>query len=136
LKTIANLALCSIAFLEVCCRPPSFEIGSGGSIHEPPDHVVYGQPAGLKLLLVVSGEGSGKMSKRYRDVQCHHRLDTESDFRTIAMRVLTEDADEITFVCEVPPATDPNAAAMTYYFDMVFDGHYNKIQEHNVPIQK
>jgi hypothetical protein len=127
------LGLICIPVLLICsCRPPGFEIGGGGSVHHPPEKIIVNQPTKLAIELVVWGEGSGKMSERWKDVKCHYRVGP-NDWAAIDMTVESEQKEKITFVCTIPPQQKAGVK-LEYYFDMLFDGHYNKESSHFVPI--
>ncbi len=107
------------------CRPPGLEIGGGGSTHIPPERISLGEPTTLKLELSVWGEGSGAMSKRWKDVRCHYRIVGAETYASLDMVIHEAKKDTIVFACTVPPQQNPGST-LEYYFDMMFDGHYNK----------
>lgn len=118
------------------CRPAGLEIGGGGSNHQPPAQVIYGSPTELQLELSVWGEGAGSMSQRWKDARCHYRSDTEEQFHTVSMRIEREEPKRVSFTCQIPAIIDPRATSVSYYFDLLFDGHYTKREEKPLPIRK
>jgi len=129
----------SIFLVLICvvsaCRPPGFEIGGGGSTHTPPKELIYGKDTDIKLELSVWGEGSGKMRDRWKDVTFHYKTNLDFQFRSIPMHPDKEEHKRIYFSCKLPPIKDVNAQSVTYYFDMLFDGHYNKHEEGPIPLR-
>lgn len=117
------------------CRPPGFEIGGGHSGHTPPDEITFGTPTKLELKLSVWGEGSRRMSKRWTKVTCYYKLDIENVFHHIPMTIAKEEKDRINFECYLPAVTDKNAKTVIYYFDLLFDDHYNKHEVNPIPVK-
>jgi hypothetical protein len=136
MKFAPAIFLVSAMFLISGCRPPGFEIGGGGSTHIPPSVITYGKATDIKLELSVWGEGSGKMSERWKAVRLHYKTDRDTQLYSIPMHLDKEEAKRIYFSCRIPPILDPNAQSITYYFDMIFDGQYNKQDEGPVPIHR
>ncbi len=105
--------------------------GGGGSVHNPPPFIPFGTPTELRLEVSVWGAGSGKIIKRYKEVTCHYRLDPNQEFTAIPM---VPDAtpeqlnarDRLTFKCTLPAFHPDQGKTVEYYFDMLFDGYYNK----------
>lgn len=117
-----------------CLSLTGFEIGGGGSRHWQPERIIPGQPTVLELELTVWGDGSGKMSKRWKQVKCHYRLVGTKQWTTISMTPKIEEEERIVFTCTLPPQ-DQVGGAVEYYFDKMFDGYYNKDKDvRRVPI--
>ena len=115
------------------CRPPGFEIGGGGSVHIPPEKILIGKPTTLELELSVWGEGSGEISDRFADVKCNYQIEGDANLITIPMTVKNKQKTKVIFVCTIPP-TKKQGYRLKYYFDWLFDGHYNKREESSIPI--
>ena len=130
----ATCIILSVSMLGCSCRPPGFEIGGGGSVHIPPDRILQGQHTPLHLELSVWGEGSGTMSKRWKEVKCHYRAAGTEAYVTLNMTAQSEDKKKILFTCTIPPQ-DAVGSTVEYYFDMLFDGHYNKREGGQIRIE-
>ena len=128
-----ELILFLFVTMTASCRPPGFEIGGGGSTHNPPANIIQGEPTTLTLELYIWGEGSGKMSKRWKDVKCHYRIEGTGTYTILDMAIYEEKNDTIAFTCTIPPQQS-DGLKLEYYFDMVFDGHYNRREGGSVKI--
>ena len=109
--------------------------GGGGSTHIPPKTILIGQPTSLILELNAWGAGSGKLSKRYTDIQCHYRVGQDDKFIAIPMSPTAENSTLLTVQCILPPLTAKPGDKLEYYIDMKFDGVYNKRMESPVPFK-
>ena len=109
--------------------------GGGGSTHIPPKTILIGQPTILILELNARGAGSGKLSKRYTDIQCHYRVGRDDKFIAIPMSPTAENSTLLTVQCILPPLTAKPGDKLEYYIDMKFDGVYNKRMESPVPFE-
>lgn len=109
--------------------------GGGGSTHIPPKTILIGQPTILILELNAWGAGSGKLSKRYTDIQCHYRVGRDDKFIAIPMSPTAENSTLLTVQCILPPLTAKPGDKLEYYIDMKFDGVYNKRMESPVPFE-
>jgi hypothetical protein len=100
--------------------------GGGGSVHNPPDHIVAGQPTTLKLSFSVWGAGSGDLAKRYTKILCHYRKSDEAHFQSVSARIVSSDQKRMAVEFVVPPQElSATSASLEYYFDFLFDGHPN-----------
>jgi hypothetical protein len=133
MKILAACMICLIATI-VACRPPGFEIGGGGTVHIPPDQIRLHQTTMLELELRVWGEGTGKMTKRFTDVNCYYRIAGTNDYTKIAMTVKQEDAKKVVFTCVIPPQNE-RGKKIEYYFGMRFDGTYSRREGGCVPVK-
>src|SRR5437868_13812410 len=77
--------------------------GGGGSVHNPPDHIVAGQPTTLKLSFSVWGAGSGDLAKRYTKILCHYRKVGEAQFQSVPARIISSDEKRMAVEFVVPP---------------------------------
>lgn len=109
--------------------------GGGGSTHIPPKTILIGQPTILILELNAWGASSGKLSKRYTDIQCHYRVGRDDKFIAIPMSPTAENSTLLTVQCILPPLTAKPGDKLEYYIDMKFDGVYNKRMESPVPFE-
>jgi len=128
-----------ICFLLTSC---GIQVGGGsGSVHNPPPFISYGAPTELKLELSVWGAGHGKIIKRYKNVKCHYRLDQNGKFEAVELIPdATQEQQEaekkrLTFKCVLPPFHPGQGREVEYYFDMRFDGHYNRRPSEKVRLQ-
>lgn len=124
-------------FVLISCRPPGFEIGGGGSIHHPPASIKEGVPTKITLELSVSGEGGDRnILDRYKDVKFNYRIVGDEIFTAISMKPILLEKKRIIYECDLPPLKLKSRvnAFVEYYFDMMFDGHYNKREEKPVKI--
>ena len=122
-------ALAMVCLLIISCA------GGGGSTHIPPKTILIGQPTSLILELNAWGAGSGKLSKRYTDIQCHYRVGGDEKFTAIPMYPTAETSTLLTVQCILPPLTAKPGDKLEYYIDMKFDGVYNKRMESLVPFK-
>jgi hypothetical protein len=100
--------------------------GGGGSVHNPPDHIVAGQPTTLKLSFSVWGAGSGDLAKRYTKILCHYRKVGEAQFQSVSARIISSDEKRMVVEFVVPPQQlSTPSESLEYYFDCLFDGHAN-----------
>lgn len=123
--------------LLVSCKPPGFEIGGGGSIHNPPSFVKEGLPTKITLELSVSGEGQNRsILDRYKDVKFNYRIVGDPIYIVISMKPILVEKERIIYECELPVLRLKSARNnfIEYYFDMMFDGHYNKREEKPIKI--
>jgi hypothetical protein len=121
----------------ISCRPPGFEIGGGGSIHHPPASIKEGVSTKITLELSVWGEGGSRnISDRYKDVNFNYRIVGDEMYTTISMKPLLVEKKRIIYVCELPPLKSKYRidTFVEYYFDEMFDGHYNKREEKPIKI--
>ena len=109
--------------------------GGGGTTHLPPKSIRIGQPISLIMELNAWGAGSGKLSKRYTDIQCHYRVGGDDKFIAIPMSPTAENSTLLTVQCILPPLTAKPGEKLEYYIDMKFDGVYNKRMESPVPFK-
>src|ERR1019366_5434021 len=121
------------AILASICLALSSCAGGGGSVHIPPKSIHIGQPTTLTMELSVWGAGSGKLSKRYTDIQCHYRIAGSENFFALPMTPTTETADHLTVECVIPSLPAKLGDKLEYYIDEEFDGVYNKRIEKPVP---
>ncbi len=103
--------------------------GGGGSKHIPPKTILIGQPTRLIMELNAWGAGSGKLSKRYTDIQCHYRVGGDDKFISIPMSPTAENSTLLTVQCILPPLSAKPGEKLEYYIDMKFDGVYSKRTE-------
>lgn len=103
--------------------------GGGGTTHIPPKSIRIGQPTPLVMELSNWGAGSGKLFKRYIDIQCHYRVSGNDKFTTIPMVPKVETATLLTVECAIPSLAAKPGEKLEYYIDMKFDGVYNKRTE-------
>jgi len=109
--------------------------GGGGSVHLPPEAIAYGEATPLQLELSVWGSGSGKVSRRYTNVQCYYRTENTSTFTTLQGQLTRELEDRIFVKFELPALSPSDGSWVEYYFDMSFDGHYNRRDVTRVPLR-
>lgn len=109
--------------------------GGGGSLSVPPADIPYAHPTTLQLELSVWGAGSGKMSRRYTNIRCHYKAENAPAFTPIEGQVVSESQKRLTLQFDLPPFTSTDGAYVEYYFDMSFDGHYNKRDIQRVPFK-
>ena len=121
--------------LALLCLFFSSGAGGGGSTHIPPKTILIGHPTILILELNAWGAGSGKLSKRYTDIQCRYRVGGEEKFTTIPMSPTVENSTVLTVQCILPPLTAKPGEKLEYYIDMKFDGVYNKRAEVPIPFE-
>src|SRR5581483_8266855 len=76
--------------------------GGGGSDHTPPKSIHIGQPTTLNMDLRVWGAGSGKLSHRYTDIQCHYRIIGNENFSVVPMLPIKETSDFLAVQCIIP----------------------------------
>ena len=102
--------------------------GGGGSVHHPPDHIEAGQPTVIKLSFSVWGSGGGwDLARRYTQILCHYRHGGDQHFQSIPATIVSSDKQRMTVEFVIPPQQPISEAdILDYYFDFLFDGHYNK----------
>ena len=81
------------------------------------------------------GAGSGKLSKRYREIQCHYRIVGAENYAAVPMTPTAETKERLTVQCVIPALTAKAGDKLEYYIDMKFDGVYNKRVEQPVPFE-
>ena len=103
-------------------------------MHIPP-RFVAGRPTTLQLELSSWRSGFRPLSRRYRAVQCHYRPTTQSAYVAVPMELLPNRGDRrhIFYHCTLPPF--PAGAEVEYYFDLRFDGVYNRRALETVSVQ-
>jgi hypothetical protein len=127
----------NFVLISCTCTPPGFEIGGGGSIHNPPASIKEGVPTKMTLELSVSGEGGDRnISDRYKEVKFNYRIAGDEIYTTISMKPILLERKRIIYECDLPPLKLKSKvnAFVEYYFDMMFDGHYNKREEKPIKI--
>ena len=124
-KLHSVISLIGFLFLISGCRP---EIGGGGSVHHPPEYIETGKPTKLELELSVWGEGNQDVTKRYKEVACHFRIVGKDGFIWMPMMVSENMKGEgkAIYECYLPAFSEKDSNSVEYYFDMYFDGIYNK----------
>ena len=102
--------------------------GAGGSDHHPPDRIVAGQPTVLTQTFSVWGAGPRQdLARRYTEMLCHYRHAGEQHFQSIQARIVSSDRKHMTVEYVIPPQQRLSGSdTLEYYFDCLFDGHYNK----------
>lgn len=109
--------------------------GGGGSVHNPPDHIVAGQPTILTLSFSVWGAGFGDLANRYTKIFCHYRKSNEAQFQSVSARIVSSDRKRMAVEFVVPPQElSATPASLEYYFDFLFDGHPNSRPHETVQI--
>lgn len=113
----------------------AFEIGGGGSEQYPPATVQSGQPAIVKYIVSVWGQG-GAIAGRYRDITLHYRLTGDADYREVAARpaplpdnyrkATTERNQWEAYEFVIPPYPVGQGGTIEYYVTSKLDGHANK----------
>jgi hypothetical protein len=126
--TALTAGLCATLFMSSCA-------GGGGSVHIPPKSIRVGQPTTLTMELTSWGAGSGKLSKRYTEIQCHFRIAGTEDYSVVRMTPIAETSERLTVQCSIPPMTAKPGDKLEYYIDHEFDGVYNKRIESPVPFE-
>lgn len=109
--------------------------GGGGSNHTPPQSIHAGQPTTLTMELTSWGAGFGKLSKRYTEIQCHYRMAGAAPYDVVPMTPTAETKERLTVQGVIPALTAKPGDKLEYYFDMKFDGVYNKRAEQLVPFE-
>jgi hypothetical protein len=109
--------------------------GGGGSVHVPPRSIAYGQTTLLTLELNAWGGGAGKLSQRYAQIQCHYRPEGATTFNSVPCSVQSETADRLVVSAALPSFSREDGNFVEYYFDMNFDGVYNKRPVEKVPLK-
>lgn len=122
-KTMKKIVVAFICLFFASCA------GGGGTTHIPPKSIRIGQPTPLVMELSSWGAGSGKLSKRYTDIQCHYRVGGNDKFTTVPMVPKMETPTLLTVECTIPPLVAKPGEKLEYYIDMKFDGVYNKRNE-------
>ncbi|MBI5396266.1 MAG: hypothetical protein HZA91_13300 [Verrucomicrobia bacterium] len=124
-----NLLLALALLLATGCA------GGGGTVHDPPDHIVAGQPATLELRFSVWGAGFGNLSSRYTKILCHYRKPGETQFQSVSARVISSDHKHMDVEFIIPPQqVSGDSSSLEYYFDFLFDGQPNTQQHKTVRI--
>jgi hypothetical protein len=85
--------------------------------------------------LKVWGAGSGILSKRYTNIQCHYRIVGAEAYSAVPMTPSSETPDRLTVECTIPPLDGKAGDRLEYYIDEEFDGHYNRRVEKPVPFE-
>lgn len=119
----------------IACLTATGCAGGGGSIHLPPKEVSIGQPTVLSMELSSWGAGRGKLSKRYTDLQCHYRIVGSDRYDVVPMQLVAETNKQLKVKFAIPPLTAKPGDKLEYYFDMKFDGVYNKRVEEPIPFK-
>ena len=131
MRTVIAIAILSL--LTTGC----FQPGGGGSAHHPPPQIISGEPTTLKLTFSAWGAGSGNLSKRYTQIRCHYRQSGESQFQTVAAKVISSDDKQMEVQFVIPPQVlFGESSTLEYYFDFLFDGHPNTRGHETVQIIK
>ncbi|MFA6564961.1 MAG: hypothetical protein WCV00_23860 [Verrucomicrobiia bacterium] len=129
LGLISHSVLLAAVFSSTGCA------GGGGTVHDPPDRIVAGQPATLKLKFSVWGAGFGNLSSRYTNICCHYRKAGETQFETAPARIISSDHKNMDVEFAIPPLQiSGDSSALEYYFDFLFDGHPNTRKHETVRI--
>ncbi|MBP7253207.1 MAG: hypothetical protein KBA75_06970 [Alphaproteobacteria bacterium] len=113
----------------------AFEVGGGGSEQYPPATVQAGQPAIVKYIVSVWGQG-GSIAGRYRDITLHYRLLGEADYRDVAARpaplpenyrkATTERNQWEAYEFVIPPTPAGQGGTIEFFITSKLDGHANK----------
>ncbi|MHC5082955.1 MAG: hypothetical protein ACYTET_03325 [Planctomycetota bacterium] len=110
--------------------------GGGGSTHRAPKYIEANKPKIIQLELTAWGAGRGRLDKRYTEVNLHYRLSGTEDFISIETTASTSSSEKLIVQATLPPFEFKEGSYVEYYFDMYFDGHYNKRNIERVPIRK
>lgn len=115
--------------------------GGGGSTHIPPRSIIAGLPTTLSVELSVWGAGSGPISSRYKDVMCYYKYTGSDKFFAVQMQPSTTlfqrltELKRLVYECTLPVFSLDQGDVIEYYFDMKFDGHYNRKPINKIPIE-
>ena len=109
--------------------------GGGGSEHIAPKSIHVGQPTTLTMEVSVWGAGSGKLSNRCSEIQCHSRVVGNQAFSVVPMTPVAETPGRLTVACVIPPLSAKAGDQFEYYIDERSDGVYNKRIEQPVPFE-
>jgi hypothetical protein len=99
--------------------------GGGGTVHIPPPIIVSDSFTELKVTFSVWGAGSGKLNKRYTNVVCIYHIVGVNEEHRITGKVVSADDKHMEMVFILPPLNLNTEDAVTYHFEMLFDGHEN-----------
>ena len=106
----------------------------GGSIHIAPI-VQANYKTIFQIELNTWGSDSDDLAKRYTKIKFHYKQKIKDKYKTIDMNIREFKNDKLHAVCELPPLNIENGDKVYYYFDMLFDGHYNKREEEAIVIK-
>jgi hypothetical protein len=109
--------------------------GGGSTYHTPPKSIHVGQPTTLSMELKVWGAGSGKLSNRYTNIQCHYRIVGTDTYSVVPMTLTTETNDRLTVECVIPPLEAKAGDKLEYFIDHQFDHVYNRYNPKPVPFE-
>jgi hypothetical protein len=125
--SIARLRLVATLALAGCA-------GGGGSIHQPPESIAAGTTTPLRLELTAWGAGWGRLSHRYRQLECRYRTARDSTTHRLNMTPVSEDRQRFVTQCLLPPLARHDSM-VTYWFAFAFDGQPNRRPGGTVPIR-
>lgn len=108
--------------------------GGGGSVHQPPQSIVAGTATPLRLELTAWGAGRGRLSHRYRQLECRYRTARDSTTHRLRMTPVSEDQQHFIAQCLLPPLA-PQDSMVIYWFAFAFDGQSNQRPGGAVPIR-
>jgi hypothetical protein len=99
--------------------------GGGGSVHLPPAAITAGTVTPLQLELTAWGAGWGRLSRRYRALDCHYYTARDTTQHVVPMRPVSEDHRRFVSQCTLPPLARADSAVI-YWFTFTFDGQPNR----------
>lgn len=108
-----------------CSKPPGFEIGGGGITHHPPDVFSSGTEVTLNITLSVWGEGSTNIARRFHNVRCEYRFNSDPAWSSLPMRSTGMSARDGTYDCILVLPASSHPYICEYRFAFVFDGRRN-----------
>jgi hypothetical protein len=100
--------------------------GGGGSTQTVSDTVKAGHSIFLGLELSVWGSG-GSIKGRYTDIVASYRRLGESDYKTVAPKLVSEAEKTVVYQFVIPTLPTEAGGEIEYYIDTKFDGHLNHI---------
>jgi hypothetical protein len=109
-------------------------VGGGGSVHQAPSSIAAGRPTPLTLELTAWGAGWGRLSHRYRQLECRYRTARDSTTHRVAMTPVREERQRFIAQCVLPPLVRHDSL-VTYWFTFAFDGQPNRRPAETVPIR-
>lgn len=124
MKILSGVIL--IAFIFGCRE---YKPGGGGSVHNPPAAIEANKPVTLTLKLTTWGAGGTDIEKRYANIRCHYKANSQNIFSVVKMRLVTKKPSEGWYECVIPANVAEPDVHIDYYFDMDLDGHYNRREE-------
>lgn len=124
-------ALLLLAFLLPACSGRG-----GGSVHTPPEQILYDQSTPLYLELTANGHApiGRKLSRRYTNVCLHYKPQNATAFTTISAHIEKQKRHYLLISFELPPLTPADGAYVDYYMDMKLDGVYCQKESVRVPL--